>query len=767
MKDNLIKNKINYKIILKYLFIYVIFYLLSQATFCEVSPFLVACYFALMWTGVNILASTFGFCFFSMLKELSLENLYITITVLAVLIFSYLFHKKLKLPMNMILVGLYALISNVTYFYYSFSVDAIVELISFVLLLLISLYFYFLVFQTAILRGFYYKLTINEVLAVIYLLITLGLGFVDLKIGYIEVIKVAIVGLAFFLVLINKKLEACVVALALSSGVALASFNAEFLGNAVGLLLGFCVFDQMRKYKMAFAVCLVDLAYCLYFYGFNLNSVLAVIPTLVGLLIILCLPKKWIEKISNKFYICESEMSMRNIVNITRKNLHRKFDELSNVFNEMKAIHIGLIKDELTEDQVVNMLTNEIMKGLCKTCLDKQKCFRSIGLDDSSVIAKLVRTALTKGKITLLDIPSSLAIRCNMVNLLIGRINQIVSQYGQFVGVKKDVNNVKYLLAEQLGAVSQIMLKLGEELDKNIRFDSHKESQILNELLAENIICSELLLYNDNSDNYSVNMIIKGDNAYNPAIEKIISKKLKTQMRVDKVQPIDVNGFYSVNLVKDNVYDIIFGLSHCTKTGSSISGDTHSLIRLGDNRFLLALCDGMGSGESANKTSALTIGLIENFYKAGFDNDMVIASVNKLLTINNQECFATLDLCLVDLNKEIVDFIKVGSPYSFVKHEDRLEQIEGGALPIGVLENVKPFAYKTSINTKSMIIMATDGITDAFKDVEDMADFINGIISINPQTVAQTIVDEAIRRNGNVIKDDMTVLVARTFLKNI
>jgi len=767
MKEKLIKNKINYKLLFKYLFIYIIFYLLSRAEFCNVSPFLVAIYFALMWTGFNLFATSFGFCAFSLIKDFSLENIYITITVVAVLFFCYIFHKKLKLSMNIVLVGVYALISNVTYFYYSFSVGAILELVCYILVLLISLYLYVLVFQTAILRGFYYKLTINEQLSLVYLLITLGLGFVDLSFGNIELVKMVIVATSFFLVLINKKLEAGIVALSIAGGVAIARMDATVLASVVAILLGLCIFGECHKYKMSFAVCFVDLAFGLYFNGFNTGSVISVIPTLIGLLIVLTLPKKYVQKLADKFYISESEMSMRNIVNITRKNLHKKFNELSNVFNEMKAIHIGLIKEDLSEEQVVNMLTNEIMKGLCKTCLDKQKCFRGLGSEDSSVISKLVKTALIKGKITLLDIPTNLAMRCNMVNLLIGRVNQVVSQYGQYVGVKKDVNNVKYLLAEQLGAVSQIMINLGEEIDKNIKFDSHKESQILNELLAENIICSEILLYGDNNENYSVNMIIKGENAYNPIIEEIISKKLKTRMRVDKVQPIDINGFFSVNLVKDNNYDIIFGLSHCTKTGSNISGDTHSLIRLGGNRFLLALCDGMGSGEGANKTSALTIGLIENFYKAGFDNDMVIASVNKLLTINNQDCFATLDLCLVDLNKQIIDFIKVGSPYSFIKHEHSLEQIEGGALPIGVLDNIKPFAYKTSINTKSMIIMATDGITDAFNDISEMSDFVNGIISVNPQTVAQTILDEAVRRNGNLIKDDMTVLVARTFLKNV
>ena len=52
-------------------------------------------------------------------------------------------------------------------------------------------------------------------------------------------------------------------------------------------------------------------------------------------------------------------MSMRNIVNLTRSNLHRRFNELSNVFAEMKAIHLGLIKENLGQEQIVKMLTDE------------------------------------------------------------------------------------------------------------------------------------------------------------------------------------------------------------------------------------------------------------------------------------------------------------------------------------------------------------------------------------------------------------------------
>ncbi|MBQ8430757.1 MAG: SpoIIE family protein phosphatase, partial [Clostridia bacterium] len=697
----------------------------------------------------------------------SLETIYITLTTVFFVAVFYFSHKKLKLALNPTLIILYAVLSQITFYYYAIvSKIGIINILVYIFLLVFAILMFISVLQMLILRGVYYKTTLTESIAIIFLFICLGMGITNICFYNFNYLKLVAVCLIFFFALINKNKEACFISLALGVGSAITSFDLFNLANIAVLVFAINIFKSNQKYKIGASVILVDLCFNFYLNSINFSSLISILPTVLAVSLIICLPSCLTNQLQDRFYICESEMSMRNIVNITRSNLHKKFNELSNVFNEMKLIHLNLIKEDLSHEQVVNMLTNEIMKTLCKDCLDKQKCFRGLGVDGKSSVMKLIDIALTKGKITLLDIPSNLAMRCGIINLLIGRVNQIVSQYGQYVGMKKDINNVKYLLAEQLGAVSQIMLDLSDDINKHISFDSHKELQIINELLAENIVCSEVLLYNELDQEISVNLIVKGDNAYNPEIEKIISKKMKTQMRISTVEPIDVNGFYSVHLVKDNNFDIIFGISHCTKTGSEASGDSHSLIRLGNNRFLLAVCDGMGSGEKANITSALTVNLIENFYKAGFSNDMVIASVNKLLAVNNQENFATLDLCLVDLNKEIVDFIKVGAPYSFIKQDSEIEFVEGGALPIGVLENINPKVYKTAISTKSMIIMFSDGISDAFGDCDALNDYIKEIASINPQVVAQTIVDEAIRRNENVVKDDMTVLVARTFLKN-
>ena len=49
---------------------------------------------------------------------------------------------------------------------------------------------------------------------------------------------------------------------------------------------------------------------------------------------------------------------------------------------------------------------------------------------------------------------------------------------------------------------------------------------------------------------------------------------------------------------------------------------------------------------------------------------------------------------------EIADFIKVGAPFGLIKRESKIEIVNGGALPIGALDNIEPATHKTTISTK-------------------------------------------------------------------
>ncbi|MCQ2564736.1 MAG: SpoIIE family protein phosphatase, partial [Clostridia bacterium] len=365
----------------------------------------------------------------------------------------------------------------------------------------------------------------------------------------------------------------------------------------------------------------------------------------------------------------------------------------------------------------------------------------------------------------LLDLPTNLTSRCPKVNYLVNLINRLADEYKQYKNMVADVNNVKILLADQMGAVSNLLLDIGEEINTNVCFDIERENKIISRLLSQNIECKEVLLYTEKNDNVSAVCVIRSECANNQKIEKILTETLKLPMQITTITPVENGDFASVTLRVKAKADCVFGLATCNKSGNDECGDCHSIIRLGADKFLLALCDGMGSGKKAHEMSALTLNLIENFYKVGFDNDTVLESVNKLLAVNNQETYSTLDVCLLDLNKNLADFIKVGAPFGVIKRNGNIEVVEGGALPIGALDNITPAIYKTTISTKDIIIMATDGIIDAFQSQENLVEYVSHLVSTNPQTLAESILNEALTLNEMSAKDDMTVLVARTYLK--
>ena len=759
------KVKITKSQLFIHLCIFTMFLILANAKGYSVSPFGCGALFALMWCGLYLPAIAGEYLLANLLLMNKVADLYCAITTVFVLIVVYCVHKRIKKPMNVVLVGVYTLLSQVVSLYYVNNIGGWLDALIFAVVSIVFVYVCITVFQVIVMRGWFYKLTLDETICLVTLITVLTFGIAEIYIYDCALYKFVATLLILLCVGVNKKIYSIILAISIGLGVSIINLSLEPIGELAIIALVANIFNYPHKYKIVLITIIGDLIMQIYFVGLGVDIIYTLIPTAFAIVCFLCVPNKTIDKWADKYITSNAELSVRNVISSTRKNIKHRMSELSDVFKQMEQIHLKLIKQELSKEQMVLMLSNELSKSLCNECKHKNNCYKGLGTDGVASVSKLVEIGLKKGKISILDLPSNLAQKCSIVNLLIGKINQLVAENQRYNIMLKDVNDVKFLLAEQMGAVSQLLLDLGEDLDKNIAFDNTMHNKILNNLLSNNIVCSEVLIFAEKNEDVSVVVIVKGENAYNPAIETIISKIVKLPMIIVEVEPTDLSDYYSVKLARACKRDVVFGISNVTKTGSVSSGDSHSLIRLGNNKYLLALCDGMGSGENARKMSALTMGLVENFYKAGFEDEYIINNINKLLTINNQESFSTLDLCIIDLTKEIIDFIKLGATYGVIKREREVEKVETGTLPLGVLGQVKPSISHFAVSSKDMIIMVTDGITDAFENYEDFAEFVNAIVSTNPQVVAQTILDEAILRNGEVAKDDMTVLVARTFLK--
>lgn len=757
-------KKFDLKIILKYMSVFLVSIVLAKAQINGLSPFLFAFFIACLYVCLDEKIISVFALLSAIIISPTLESFLIALTVVAVGLISFYIHKFTKHKTALVTNFIVYLISLVTYIYYNH--NDFTNLICYILLGIISLFIFIVVLQVLLLRKNCLKLTLDEGVCFLASIALIGLGLASVNICGVLLYRVVLMLIILLCVAIGRPSISYGISLAFSFGVSLETMSLLPVAEFMIITLLASVFTMPNKYKIVFMSLLADVFVQFFFFSKGWEMLYALIPLIIACIIFIFMPNKMLNSLTEIVYVKKSEISSRNLINTTRKNIRKRMSELSNVFLEMKQIHLNMVKKDLTKDELVAMLNREIVNTCCRDCLDKFRCTRSLGADNKSNLQTVIEIGVTKGKVTLLDIPSSLTNRCAKINQLVSQINQISDEYRQYKNMMADVNNVKILLADQMGAVSKLLLTLGDEIDANVRFDVVKENKIISRLLNQNIQCREVLMYTEKNDNMSVMIIVKGENAYEPIIEKVVTEVMKCPMKIVKISPMEETDYYSMILTKCGKYDCVFGLASCNKAGNEDCGDCHSIIRLGNDKFLLALCDGMGSGSAANKMSSMTLGLIENFYKVGFDNDIILESVNKLLAINNQENYSTLDVCILDLDKEIADFIKVGAPFGLIRRENNMEIVEGGSLPIGALDTISPATHKTTISTKDIVIMATDGITDAFKTEENLVEYASKLANNNPQTIAESILNEALRLNDMSAKDDMTVLVARTFLKS-
>ena len=757
-------KKINKRVILKYALLFFILLVFANANIGKLNPFLYSLFFAGLYVGINekILALLTLAC--SVLVMPGVESFFSTLTVVAVGLIFYYALKLFKKRYNMLSTFVTYLIGLVTFIYYN---HENIELVLFYCILgLICLFIFIVVMQVLLVRSNCFKLTLDESICFLFFLSVIGLGLSEVYIYNFSIFRLFISLAIFLCVAISSPTTTYAIILSLAFGASVSTFSIVPVGEFIIIAMLSSVFAMPNKFKITLMAIIGDFVVQFFFISKSVNLLVAILPIIIASAVFICLPSKFLRSLSDLVYVKKSELSSRNAINTTRKNIKKRMAELSNVFLDMKQIHLNMIKKELTKDELMEMISREVISTCCRECIDKNRCTRSLGTDNKSNLNALIDIAITKGRISLLDIPQSLSNRCVKVNNLISLVNRLTEEFKQYKQVMADVNNIKILLADQMGAVSQLLLDVGDEIDANVKFDIAKENKIISRLLSNNIQCREVLLYTERNEDISAVLIIKSGDAYNPTIEKTVGDILKCPMQISKVLPLEDGCYNSVTLIKRSKYDCVFGLSSCSKSGETECGDCHSIIRLNKSKFLLALCDGMGSGKNAHQLSAATLGLIENFYKAGFDNEIIMESVNKLLAVNNREDYSTLDICLIDLENQFADFIKVGSPFGLIKRENSIEKIEGGALPIGALDSVVPSVCKTTISAKDIVIMATDGIIDAFETEDNLIEFVSKIATNNPQVIADSILNQALLLNNMSAKDDMTVLVARTYLKN-
>ena len=223
-------------------------------------------------------------------------------------------------------------------------------------------------------------------------------------------------------------------------------------------------------------------------------------------------------------------------------------------------------------------------------------------------------------------------------------------------------------------------------------------------------------------------------------------------------------GNKQIFLSEDN-YVMAIGTAENCKSQSTISGDEILNLRLKDGKYLVALSDGMGSGEKAKESSSQALKALENLLVSGFDKETSLNLITSSLINKDEEMFATLDVAIVDLYKGKIEFLKSGACPTYVKNRKRVQIIKSNSLPVGMINKDNLQVFDKDIEDGDIILMCSDGILDSnieYKNKELWVKYLlEDIETNNTKKIADLVLNEAIDNNFGKTKDDMSVIVCK------
>ncbi|UGB31073.1 stage II sporulation protein E [Metabacillus sp. B2-18] len=525
------------------------------------------------------------------------------------------------------------------------------------------------------------------------------------------------------------------------------------LGTSIGLLVG-------------------SILISLYGQG-SADLMTTLIESMIAILLFLITPKVVTARLAKHIpgtneHAHEQQQYVRKIRDVTAHRVEQ-FSQVFNALSESFTTFYDKDEYEDTEQRETDLFLSRITESTCQHCFKKEKCW----VENFDKTYELMQNIMHENKQNTyqnnMKLKKEFDRHCSKASRVEEAIEQEINYFQANQKLKKEVQESRRLVAEQLLGVSNVMGDLSKEIKRERENHFVQEEQILDALQNFGIEIVNVDIYSVEQGNVDIEMSIPFCNGHGEC-EKIIapmlSDILEESIIVKKEECANYpNCYCHVSFGSAKRYRIETGVAHAAKGGGLVSGDSYSMIDLGVGKFAVAISDGMGNGVRAHFESNETIKLLQKILQSGIEEKVAIKTINSILSLRTtDEIFSTLDLAIIDLQDGSSKFLKIGSTPSFIKRGEKIIKIQASNLPMGIIEDFDVDVVGEKLKAGDLLIMMSDGIFEGPKHVENydlwMKRKISEMKTTDPQEIADLIMEEVIRTRSGKIEDDMTVVVS-------
>ncbi|QGG48742.1 Stage II sporulation protein e/serine phosphatase [Heliorestis convoluta] len=474
----------------------------------------------------------------------------------------------------------------------------------------------------------------------------------------------------------------------------------------------------------------------------------------------LIMPPRWLAKIHQRIRNKVEKKSEEVALSVVSKRL----EEMGSIFRQLSQTLAELSQEESRPKQWTAFYET-IEERVCKDCSSYGLCWERDEKRTRQHLEALLEEMEEKGEMTARE----LHVQCARWGELSATIRSLFETIEVDRYWRRRMEESKNLVSAQYKGLSRWM----ESLSREMVIEGAPEGALKK---AKEVLATKgFQLKSIDEEVYPQQWILEvggrgcsGQWSCAEVAVPTVAEVLNKPMTVNNSNCSGQKGSCAFLLSSEKPYGVEIATAQAPRFGSAVSGDSIGTWSCSTSKKIVALSDGAGIGAKAARESSATLALLEQFSKAGVEAEETVAAVNALIGLTTEDdSFATVDMAAFDLSSAELEMIKLGAAPSYLKRGRKVQFLQASSLPLGIIKSLEVEVLSTSLLPGDLLIMVSDGIADGKNKgkrqeryVEDwLYSYLIGTEEVNPQRLADAIMEEALQDHEGRAHDDCTVIV--------